>query len=256
MQEYKPKPREMAVELLEGYLREHRLAPGDRLPSERDLCQTWGLSRATLRSAVARLEKEGTLCSRPGSGTYLAPAKFTRNLQDLRSLSQSAADQGRTLTTRLLDLKRTECDKTLAKRFNQVLGYPLYKVVRLRLVDGEPLMLETAFLPASRTEGLEEQELEHGSLFAVLEKRYGLIPEQGDEKIGITYATADEAELMGLEEEAPLFWLVTQTYDQSGELMEYCRTVARPDRLRFTSVLERRDAGLAARGGDGHERQA
>ena len=238
-QDYRPRPRELARELLNGYLVEHQLQSGDRLPSERSLCEAWGLSRSALRSATARMEKDGVLCSRPGAGTYVAQRKYTRNLQGLLSLSRSASEQGRRVTTRLLDLKRIECDKTLAKRFGQVLGYPLYKVARLRMVDGEPLMVETAFLPAERVEGLEKWDLERGSLFAVLEEAYGLIPEQGEEKVSITYATTDEAELMGIEEGAPLFWIVSQTYDQNGELLEYCRAAARPDRLRITSELIR-----------------
>ena len=250
-QDYRPRPRELARELLNGYLVEHQLQSGDRLPSERSLCEAWGLSRSALRSATARMEKDGVLCSRPGAGTYVAQRKYTRNLQGLLSLSRSASEQGRRVTTRLLDLKRIECDKTLAKRFGQVLGYLLYKVARLRMVDGEPLMVETAFLPAERVEGLEKWDLERGSLFAVLEEAYGLIPEQGEEKVSITYATTDEAELMGIEEGAPLFWIVSQTYDQNGELLEYCRAAARPDRLRITSELKRRDA--AERGGDIHE---
>ena len=140
-QDYRPRPRELARELLNGYLVEHQLQSGDRLPSERSLCEAWGLSRSALRSATARMEKDGVLCSRPGAGTYVAQRKYTRNLQGLLSLSRSASEQGRRVTTRLLDLKRIECDKTLAKRFGQVLGYPLYKVARLRMVDGEPLMV-------------------------------------------------------------------------------------------------------------------
>ncbi len=243
MPEYRPRPRAAAREHLEGYFLEHGLQPGDRLPSERELCQAWGISRTTLRSAVARMEADGILYTRPGSGTFMAPAKFNRNLQDLHSFTWSAGHQGKTLTTRLLDLKRMECDKSLARHFGQVLGYPLYKIARLRVVDHVPLMLETAFIPAERVEGLEKTDLEHRSLFAVLEEEYNMIPSWGEEKVGITYATADEAELMGVREESPLFWIVSQTYDQTGELMEYCRTVARPDRLRLTSVLERLDAG-------------
>ena len=172
-------------------------------------------------------------------GTGEIPPQF----EDLHSFTWSAGHQGKTLTTRLLDLKRMECDKSLARHFGQVLGYPLYKIARLRVVDHVPLMLETAFIPAERVEGLEKTDLEHRSLFAVLEEEYDMIPSWGEEKVGITYATADEAELMGVREESPLFWIVSQTYDQTGELMEYCRTVARPDRLRLTSVLERLDAG-------------
>ncbi|MDL2293811.1 GntR family transcriptional regulator [Ruminococcaceae bacterium OttesenSCG-928-D13] len=241
MEAHKPRPRELAGELLEAYILEHRLQPGDKLPSERELCQRWSLNRSTLRSAMAAMERDGILHARPNSGTYLAPPKFVRNLQDLHSLSWTAADQQRVLTSSLLSVGRMECDKTLAKHFGQMLGYPVYKVVRLRSVDSEPLMVETAFIPAERAEGLQEADLEGRSLFAVLEE-YGMTPERGEESIGITYATAEEAALLAVDEEAPLFWLVTRTYDQTGALMEYCRTAARPDRVRLTSVLHRWDA--------------
>ena len=122
MQEYRPRPSARARELLEGLLADYRLRPGDRLPSERSLSEAWGLSRTTLRSAVALMEQDGRLLSRPGAGTFVAPEKYTRRLQGLLSMSQSAAEQGRKVTTRLLELRRTECDKHLARRFNQVLG--------------------------------------------------------------------------------------------------------------------------------------
>ena len=216
MQEYRPRPSARARELLEGLLADYRLRPGDRLPSERSLSDAWGLSRTTLRSAVALMEQDGRLLS----------------------MSQSAAEQGRQVTTRLLELRRTECDKHLARRFNQVLGYPLYKIVRLRSVDGEPLMVETSYIPAQKVAGLENKDLENHSLFSILEEDFGILPVQGEEEIGITYATAEEAELMGIESGSPLFWIVSMTYDQTGQLMEYCRGAARPDRLRITTVME------------------
>lgn len=239
MQEYRARPRERAEELLEGYLLEHRLKPGDRLPPERELSQLWGLSRSTLRTAIAHMEQDGLLYSREGSGNYIAAPKYNRDLRGLLSMSQAAAAQGLRVETRLLDIKRMECGKDLARRFGRMLGAPVYKVARLRCVDAAPLMLETAFIPAELAEGLEYKELERRPLFSVLEEDYGLVPEQGDEKVGITYATAGEAELMGVAEESPLFWIVSQTYDRQAGLIEYCRAVARPDRMRLTTVLER-----------------
>ena len=231
MQEYKARPRERAEELLEGYVLEHGLQAGDRLPAERELSQLWGLSRATLRTAMDRLERDGLLYSREGSGNYVAPPKYNRDLRGLLSMSQAAA-----------------VGKDLARRFGRMLGAPVYKIARLRLVNGAPLMLETSFIPAELAPGLTGKELERRSLFAVLEEDFGLQPEQGDEKVGITYATAGEAELMGVREGAPLFWIVSQTYDPQGRLIEYCRAVARPDRMRLTTVLERQSEEA-----DGHE---
>ena len=160
-------------------------------------------------------------------------------LRGLLSMSQAAAVQGLTVSTQMLEGKAMECGKDLARRFGRMLGAPVYKIARLRLVNGAPLMLETSFIPAELAPGLTGKELERRSLFAVLEEDFGLQPEQGDEKVGITYATAGEAELMGVREGAPLFWIVSQTYDPQGRLIEYCRAVARPDRMRLTTVLER-----------------
>lgn len=115
MEEYKLRPGARARELLEGFLVEYGLAPGDRLPSERALSQRWGLSRSTLRNALSLMEEDGTLRSRIGAGTFVAPAKYTRSLQGLLSMSQSAAGQGRTVTTRLLRLEQAECDQASGK---------------------------------------------------------------------------------------------------------------------------------------------
>lgn len=246
MQEYRARPRERAEELLEGYLLEHRPKPGERLPPERELSQMWGLSRSTIRTAIAGLERDGLLYTRVGSGNYAAPPKYDRDLRGLLSMSQAAAAQGMTVTTRLLEFKHMECSKDLARRFGRMLGAPVYKVVRLRSVDGAPLMLESAFIPVELAPGLEQKELEHHSLFSILEEDYGLVPEQGDEKVGITYATAGEAELMGVKEGAPLFWIVSQTYDGKAGLVEYCRAVARPDRMRLITVLERQSEEVDA----------
>ncbi|MFR8334996.1 MAG: GntR family transcriptional regulator [Oscillospiraceae bacterium] len=64
------------------------------MPSERALSQRWGLSRSILRNALSLMEEDGTLRSRIGAGTFVAPAKYTRSLQGLLSMSQSAAGQG------------------------------------------------------------------------------------------------------------------------------------------------------------------
>ena len=160
MQEYKARPRERAEELLEGYVLEHGLQAGDRLPAERELSQLWGLSRATLRTAMDRLERDGLLYSREGSGNYVAPPKYNRDLRGLLSMSQAAAVQGLAVSTQMLEGKAMECGKDLARRFGRMLGAPVYKIARLRLVNGAPLMLETSFIPAELAPGLTGKELE------------------------------------------------------------------------------------------------
>lgn len=240
MQTNAPRPRESAQERLEAYIRSNQLKAHDRLPPERELCRMWGLNRSTLRSAVARMTAEGRLYSVQGSGTRVAP-RFIRSLQDLRSFSESAAAQGMRPESRLLSFSIVECDKQLSRRFHRMLGERFCRISRLRLTDGNPLLLENAFIPEDLAPGLEKHDLAAGSLFAVLREVYDVVPFRGTEKISITQATSEEAEHLGVAEGAPVFWIVSETYTESGDLMEYCRSVARADVMDMTSTLRWRE---------------
>lgn len=240
-QEYTIRPREAALERIGAYLAEHGLRPGDRLPAEREMCRMWSLNRSTLRAALSRLERDRVLDIRQGAGIFVAEEKFRRNLQDLKSFSEESRSQGRRLESRVLSLSQVECDKQLSRRFQAVLGTPLWRLSRLRLIDGCPAAIETSFFRRERFLQIDRFDFERDSLFRVFEQEYGAEPAWGDEKISITRVTAEEAGLLETADRAPAFWIVSQTCDGRGELLEYCRTVARADRLVLTSVLEHRE---------------
>ena len=236
MQVYTPKPRERALEQIEAYILQNGLKAGDSLPPEREMCRMWDLNRSTLRSAIARLEASGRLVSVQGSGTRLTP-RFRRTLQDLQSFTEYARDGGFRPETRLLSFSKVECDKHLSRRFRRVLGERFYRIARLRMLDGMPVLLETAFIPEDLAPGLEQHDLVSGSLFAVLRQAYGLELDHGEEKASITLATEEEAALLEIAPGAPVFWIVSQTDAPDGTVIEYCRTVGRADRMELASIL-------------------
>ena len=155
---YTPRPRQAAQEAIEAYILKNQMKANDKFPPERTMCQMWGLNRSTLRSTLARMARDGRVHAVQGSGTCFTP-RVDRVLQDLKSFTQYAADLGMKPETRLLGLSMVECDKQLARRFQRVLGDKLYRVIRLRMLDGMPLMIETAYIPAALTPGLEERDL-------------------------------------------------------------------------------------------------
>lgn len=247
MEIYKPRPKELATEYLENYILENNLKAHDRLPSERELSQMWDMNRITLRSAIASMEAAGRLYRVQGRGTMVAP-RFVRTLQSLESFTKYASDYDVKPETRLLSFSTVECDKHLAQRFHRMLGEKLYRISRLRIIDGVPIMIENAFIPCELAPGLEEHDLVKGSLFAILENTYGLIMDHGEEKASITAVTAEEAEYLEIEADSPAFWIVSTTRDPEDTVVEYCRTVARVDAVEMTSTLRWDYAG-----GDDHE---
>ena len=236
MDSYKPRPKELATEYLENYILENNLKAHDKLPPERELSQMWNMNRITLRSAISSMEAAGRLYSVQGRGTMVAP-RFVRTLQNLESFTKYASGYDAKAETRLLSFSTVECDKHLAQRFRRMLGEKLYRISRLRIIGGVPIMIENAYIPCDMAPGLEEHDLVKGSLFAILENTYGLVLDHGEEKASITAVNAEEAEYLGIQPDSPAFWIVSTTKDPDDVVVEYCRTVARVDAVEMTSIL-------------------
>ena len=232
------RPRDAAAELIECYIRSQNLSPHDRLPSERAMCEMWGLNRSTLRTAIRRLTEEGWLYSVLGSGTFVAPPKLERDLQDARSLTETVRDAGRMIRSQVLDLRITECSAWLSGKLGCAPGHPVFFLRRLRFLDNVPFTIETCYLDHEVCPGIENGDYCKGSLYQAL-GALGVNPVQGSEHIGITYATEEEAALLEVPEECPLFFLSGTSMNAEGRTIEYFKAVVRYDKVRFSSVLRR-----------------
>lgn len=236
MKTYQPRPREMAQEQICAYILEHKLKPYDLLPTEREMCEMWGFNRCTLRSAIKRLVAEGQLSTKQGSGIWISP-RFSRFVQGLQGFSEHADKHGYKIETQLLSFSEVECDASLAKRFERVLGEKIYRISRLRLLDDTPMMIEHSFIPCAFAPNLEEHDLIHNSLFSILREVYNLELDHGHENASITSATEDEAAILNIQEGDPVFWLVSNTENQNNQLVEYCRAIGRSDMLELISTI-------------------
>jgi GntR family transcriptional regulator len=236
---FQNKPFIEAVERIESYINDNKLAPQDRLPSERDLCEMWEMNRTTLRSAIRTLIDEGKLYNKVGSGTFVAEPKLTRNLQDMLPLAKLAASHGKKLHNKVLSARVMECNKQVSQKLHLPLGHKLFELIRLRSIDDDPILIETAYIDCVRHSGIERVDFEKESLYSCLEKKFGTVVRKGQEQLGITYATEKEARLLGIQAESPLFHLIGTASEEDGTPVEYFESVQRVDKIRFASVLTR-----------------
>lgn len=237
--EFCRRPREEAIEKIEFYIIKNKLKPHDKLPSERDMCFMWGFNRTTLRGAIQNLITLGKLYNRKGSGTYVAPDKLERNLQDLKPFSETVAEAKRTLKTKVLSIRILESTKQISKKLKILLGHKVLELIRMRVVDEEPIMIEISYLDYERFKGLNKYDFSKESLYKVLEEIYNIKIEKGSEKISITYATEEEAELLQIKEGTPLYFLTGVVTDEQGIPIEYFKSVSKADKIRFSCVLSR-----------------
>ena len=206
---------------------------GDRLPSERELCQRFDVSRSTLRQALAELEDRGFVTRHQGRGTFVARPSAQLPFVGVFSIRDAMKVHGLRLATRVLRVARVEADRGLAADLACMPGDDVVFVERLRIGDGEPLILDTAHLRADLFPGLEAVDFERRSLYDVLETDYGRTVAEARETLEPVILTPRECDL--LEVPAHTTALLTRriTTDADGTVLALGHVLLRGDRSRY-----------------------
>ncbi len=239
---------------LAGRIREQirggSLTPGARLVSETALSQQAGVSRMTARQAIALLAAEGLVVVRHGVGTFVAEPRLTYDALHLLGFSETLAAHGGTTTSDVLEQAVEPARPDIADHLTVPAGAPVVKVMRVRRVDGEPLVLEASYLPASACEGLERQELAGRSLYAVLERDFDLRLAGASQHFAARPPSDTEREHLELSDGACVMALWGVSEDETGRPVEYFEAAYRGDRFEFTVASQRPSGGGPARPGD------
>lgn len=219
---------------LRGAVSRGELQPGSRLPGERDLAERIGVSRMTLRQALADLESTGDLVRVPGraGGAFVAEPRVEVDLTHLSGLTDQLRRAGRRAGARVLEARRTVPPADVAAALGITARAQAYEVVRVRSANGVPLALERSWLPARLFPGLTDHSLS-GSLYGVLGAKYGRPPVSADEHLSPCLASAEVAELLGLAAGAPLMRVERTATDSTGVVVEHAADLFHPDRVSF-----------------------
>lgn len=218
---------------LEGVLREQAATwePGQSVPSEAELCQTYGVSRTTARKALDDLTREGLFYRVQGKGTFVAQSKVSeRFAQHTVGFYEDMVSRGYNVRTDVREQVVIDAPGHIAGKLNLMTGESVVKLVRVRYIASEPILISTTYLPHRMCPGLEREDLSDTSLYAVLRERYGIIPARGTRTIGAASSTEEEAALLGIAATVPLLVLTTTMYDMREQPIEYGFARHRADR--------------------------
>lgn len=228
-------PKDRAVEGLAWYIRNAHLKAGDRLPPERELCQSFGVSRTALRSAIGVLISSNVLESIQGSGTYVCPRKPINIFQEVYSFSDSIRRAGMEPSSRVLDAVLLVADLDLAAKLGVKPGSTVFSLQRVRYADGAPVSLEHSFVNERICPGIVRYDFSNSSLYEILQNSFGIRVEHGTDRISITTLREDEAAILGREVGEPAFYQRGVQTMSDGVPVEYCKAVLMPERYRFGS---------------------
>jgi GntR family transcriptional regulator len=210
------------------------------LPPERELVETYQVSRMTIRQAISELVNEGILVRRKGIGTFVAPLKIEQALSSLTSFTEDMAQRGMKAGSRVVSFKEMTADSTTRKTLGLSAEEKVFECVRLRLADEEPMALETTALLASICPGLQREDLENQSLYKVLAERWGIELDYATQSLEPILASPHEAALLHVAPGSPLLLMHRVTYNENGRAFEHVKSLYRGDRYKFVTELHRK----------------
>ena len=213
--------------------------PDSPIPSERQLCEQLGVSRPTLRAVVDGLVRDGALVRRHGRGVFVAKAKIAQNLAQLGEAgSHILASVDGVWASRTLAFEILPAGARVGRRLHMAPHDEIVRVHRVRLVDGEPVCVETVHLPRRLVADLAGADLEGVSLYALLRRRFGLTLARAVQIIEPTVADEAEAALLEVPAYSPALLFERTTHDALGHAVEFTHSIYRGDRYRIVSTLE------------------
>jgi GntR family transcriptional regulator len=206
---------------------------GERLASERELAKAFGVSRMTVRQALASLESRGLVERGVGRGTFVRRTKMEHDLMRVAGFSELVERHGLAASARVQSVKELLAPSAVARALGLEQGAPVVRVQRIRLGGGVPLALEDSWIPAGRFPGFAAHDL-HGSLYGLMRDEYGLEPVQAVERLEPVAARRHEARALDVSERAPLMLVERTASTARGAHVEFARDRWRGDRARFT----------------------
>lgn len=215
--------------------------PHDAIPSERQLEERYNLSRPTIRQSIDLLARQGYLYRVHGRGTFVSPPKLQKGMLELTSFSEDMRKRGLKPGHKILEFGYVLPDKTTRRHLEiadpqeQVL-----RIKRLRYGDDIPIGLQDSYLSLEKEQTITREEMgEGGSIYAILQEKYGIFPAEADETLEVTLATRQEADLLQIAEGSPLLLNERTLWSQDRKAIEYVRILYRGDRYKYFVRLTR-----------------
>jgi GntR family transcriptional regulator, N-acetylglucosamine utilization regulator len=229
-------------------LREHLLTmidedlrPHDRLPTERDLAEGFTLSRLTVRRVLERLHAEGRVYRIQGAGTFVSEPRIAKSFE-LTSFSEDMRQRGLKAGSALLAAEEVPAGAKVGYLLGMSPGEPVYRIKRIRSADGQPICLETSYLPSALFPGLLDMALD-GSLYELMSTAFRIELERADQEIRCTVLEPEAAALLEVPSFSPAFSVERTGYDERGRRVESAESVYRGDRYSYRMVLHRTSRG-------------
>jgi GntR family transcriptional regulator len=222
---------------LRRLINEGELMPGMSLPAEMDLSSKYGVSRQTIRQALARLAADDLISRGAGRGTFVKPKPDRTRFYLDRSFTQQMAEMGRQAHSIILEQDAGTIDHRDPKALQGASGSACFRLSRLRFGDDEPIGIQHVTILTERCPGLDRHNFAAHSLYEILSREYNLMISAIRHTITAEAADIEQARLLQIETGTPLLVVNTTCFLDTSQVIEHTSSYYRADRYEYSTLL-------------------
>ncbi len=220
-------------ELLRARILRGELRPGEMLPTEEQLQDTYGVSRTTVRLALKELEFEGLITRFRGRGTFVARPKVAHSPEPRFGLTEQLLRQGSRPGWQVLLADEVPAPGDVALALEVEPSTPIFCLERLRLADAEPIGHHLAYVAPMARDGIRPEAFTRGGSLAYLEGYPGLLGSRAQRILEAVPAPERVAERLAVEAGSPLLRIRRVVWDADGRPIEVMWAHYRGDRFQY-----------------------
>lgn len=229
-----------------GLIDSKKIQPGERIPSESSLMRQYGVSRDTVRKAMTLLEQGSYIKkSRGKESVVLDSNKYDFPVSKIVSFKEQIAQQGwNSVVTTVADISIVEDlsllgnEKEIITEMNLSKDEMLYRVIRIREIDGERIILDKDYFRIKCIPKLTKEICEN-SIYAYIENELGLNIGTAKKVVTVQGATSEDVQYLDLHDSTVVAVVSSYTTLEDGTVFQYTESRHRIDKFRFTEFAKR-----------------
>ncbi|MCC7017215.1 MAG: GntR family transcriptional regulator [Rhodospirillales bacterium] len=223
-----------------------RLKPGDRLPSEKRLALSLGVSLITVRRALDDLQIEGLVTKEHGRGSFVRALPIEQKLDHLAGFAEEMEKLHHQSSAKILDIARVPASEDVARHLIIPVGEEVQKIERVRYADREAIMFNIAFMPVEIGAKIAAEDLTKHGIFPLIEGKYGIPLIEADYQLEASVPPHRAQKALGIKPHDPVFLVRRTAYTDGQRPISYALLYYRSDRFRYAVHVQKVRAANAA----------
>lgn len=208
-----------------------------KIPTERELCQMFSVSRITVRQALKALEDKGYIHRKQGKGTFVTAPKYEQRLNSFYSFSEEIRKLGAVPSTKIIYFQILESNESISQVLGIREGAKVYSIRRLRLANNDPFAVETSYIPYDVSGELTMETVDKKGLYNTLKDVCHLVPDEAEETFSAVLTDYESSLYLKIKNHSAALSLDRVT-KAKGVIIEYCLSIIRGDMYRYKVVLK------------------